>query len=532
MPSPYRTVIESMFQITDRRGQLVDFTLTPEQAILDEGWSRRNLVTKLRQHGGISTYVLARYIAKCLVEKHRRCVLVSAEADATARLLGRARFILNHLKGGLEPELGTDNQKAIVFTRTDSSFWIGTAGSRTFGRGDTITDLHLSEAAFYAKPEDITQGLFPAAELGEITVESTGNGVGNWFHRQALRAHSGSGFKLFFFPWVGVPTCQLDFPSLEARSAFHSSLREDYEEADLLEKGITLEQLAWRRERLDIEYEGDLSKFRAEYPMTFDECFQATGYSFFRKIKYVPTSEWQRQGLNFWKLKDHPKPGSHYVIGGDVSAGVGRDASVGNVICIETLEQVGRYSSNGIDPDLFAIELAHLGTVFNKAYINVEQNTYGLTTLRRLRDGENGEPLYPRHLIHRGRTQETGSGAQEVALDGITTFGTFVSKAVKGAILGGLRACLREGLIIHDPITKGELDTFVEKDGGSLEAESGCHDDEVLSLAHAVSCIERAAAMLAQHEAPPKGEPSPFSFESIFSEQNAGNVLPFPVRYG
>src|SRR5216683_5378747 len=130
--SPYRTVIEAMFRIVDRTGAAVDFRLNPQQADLDAGWSRRNLVTKIRQHSGISSYVIARYTAKCLAEENRRCVIVSAEADATARLLARARYILTNLKlpPDIKPQIGTDSQRAITFTKTGSSFWIGTAGSR------------------------------------------------------------------------------------------------------------------------------------------------------------------------------------------------------------------------------------------------------------------------------------------------------------------------------------------------------------------------------------------------------------------
>src|SRR6266446_4859328 len=111
---PYRTVIEAMFQIVNRRQETVNFILKPQQRILDEQFSRRVVVPKGRQGAGVSSYVIGRYVAKCLAEQNRRCVIMSHETDATARLLARARFILNNLKGGLKPVLGTDNQKAIT----------------------------------------------------------------------------------------------------------------------------------------------------------------------------------------------------------------------------------------------------------------------------------------------------------------------------------------------------------------------------------------------------------------------------------
>src|SRR5712671_4526204 len=75
-PSPYRTVIEAMFRIVDKSGVTVDFALNSIQAVLDADWSRRNIVPKARQEG-VSSYVVARYVAKCLSEQNRTCVIIS-----------------------------------------------------------------------------------------------------------------------------------------------------------------------------------------------------------------------------------------------------------------------------------------------------------------------------------------------------------------------------------------------------------------------------------------------------------------------
>ncbi len=198
--SPYRTVIENMFRVVDKDGRAVDFKLNAVQERLDAEWTRRNIIPKARQ-GGVSSYVIARFTAKCLGEDNRACVIMSHEADATQRLLNRAHYILEHLKGDVKPELGRHSRNELFFKKTNSTMYIGTAGSRTFGHGDTITDLHLSEAARYPDVNAVVRGTFPAAERGEITVESTGNGVGNWYHRMCVRARQGRGFKLHFYSW-------------------------------------------------------------------------------------------------------------------------------------------------------------------------------------------------------------------------------------------------------------------------------------------------------------------------------------------
>lgn len=517
--------MESMFRVVDREARAVDFRLNEAQADLDAGWSRRNLVTKIRQHSGISTYVIARYVAKCLNPHtpNRRCVIISAEADATSRLLARARYILAHLKDDLKPSLRTDSIKAITFEKTGSSFWIGTAGSRTFGRGDTITDLHLSEAAFYQDAETLVSGVFPAAELGEITVESTGNGRGNWFHRNAVRAREGKGFKLFFYGWVGVDSCSIALTS-EQENEFRLNLDPEIEEDQLFEEGISLPQLRWRRERINTDYDGDLSKFKENYPRSFDECFQATGASFFTKTLYSHSPEWQRKTRLLWQLEGHPKAGRGYVAGVDVSGGVGRDNSVIELFDLETHEQVAEWASAEVAPDELAHVINTLCTVFNHAYVNVERNNHGLTTLAIL------VGIYPLDRLHRGTT--SNAPASQVVLSRLTNYGTYTSETTRGLLIGTARRLLANEYSIHSEFLQSELDTFSEQLNGKIEADSGCMDDRVMAACHALLVVERAAIATAEDVSLPGDlEPDPFSFEAMFNKHDFDGREPL-TEYG
>lgn len=518
-PSPYRAVIENMFRIVNKDGVAVDFTLNEVQTRLDANWTRRNIIPKARQ-GGISSYVIARFVAKCLGEDNRACVVISHEADATRRLLARAHYILDNLKGGVKPELGRRSQNEIFFKKTNSALYIGTAGSRTFGHGDTITDLHLSEAARYPDPDATVRGTFPAAERGEITVESTGNGVGNWYHRMCVRAQQGRGFKLHFFSWLDMSDYTIPFATTEDRAAFAASLEEDYEEPGLLNLGISLERLHWRRERISIDYDGDLHAFKEAYPTDFDECFQSTGYSFFNKVKYEPSIAWTREDAHMWLLEPHPKPGLTYVIGADPSGGVGGDEAAAEVFCLQTAEQVAEYASAWCEPDVFGGVLAKIAERFNNAYINVERNNHGGTTLSRLLDA------HPIYLIHRGSRGELST--QEI-LSRLSHYGTNVTPANRGIIIGTARALLKDTFAIHSPRLKGQLDTFVEKDG-KIGADEGCHDDLVMAAVHALIAVEYAGIASETHESVQRQEePNPFSFEALFRGQREGGGAIFGV---
>lgn len=505
---PYRHAIETVFRIVDRRGQTVDFILNPQQRLLDEQFGRRNIIPKGRQGAGVSSYVLGRFTAKCLGEENRRCVVVSHETDASARLLGRARFILNNLKGDLKPQLGTDSVKAITFPKTGSSLWIGTAGSRRFGRGDNITDLHLSEAAFYENAEEFTKGIFPAAELGEITVESTGNGVGNWYHRQCVRARDGRGFRMFFFPSHEMSDNRIAFASDDERDAFVNHLNDELGEPELAERGLSPEFLQWRRERIETDFEGDLRAFRQEHPTTFDECFQSTGFSFFNKVQYQPTIQWKHETRELWVLEPHPQHGVSYGIGADVSGGVGGDNSVIEIIRLDTLEQVAEWVSGQREPHEFGDILDTLGRRFNNAYINCERNNHGRVTLKRLTE------VYPLHLLHRG---SRGADSTQYIISRLEHFGTLVTEGNRGLLLGTARRLLANEAVIHSEALYSELNTFAEQPNGKIEAESGCFDDRVMAMVHALAVVERAQIHTAQSiDEVDTAEQDPFSWEALF----------------
>lgn len=526
-PSPYRAVIENMFSVIDGERRTVPFALTETQAHLDSHWTRRNVVAKVRQHAMISSYVIARFVAKCLSEENRNCVLISHEAEATARLLGRARFIINNLRNvDRPPRITTDRTNALVFGETGSSFWIGTAGQRSFGRGDTISDLHLSEAAFYEDPERIRDGVFPAAERGEITVESTGNGRGNWFHRTAQAARDGVGFSLFFYPWPGLASCTLAL-SPEGERAFAASLRDEWEEPELFAAGIGLPQLAWRRERISTDYGGNLAAFKENYPRTFEECFRPAGLSFFPVVDYRESPAWRQRSRALWALDGHPAEGHRYVGGIDVGGGVGQDNSVVSLWDLDLEEQVAEWAANDLAPDQFAREAASLGGEFNSAYLNVERNNHGYVVISVLTS------CYPLDRLHRGSYTTTTTQA---ALQHIHNYGTLVSETTRGLLLGTARELLR-GWVTRSPRLNDELSTFVEARSGKFEASAGSLDDRVLAACHALFVIEKASIITAwkpRSLSPTTGEivyndnnEPVVTFDSLFREQGEPST-----RYG
>ena len=500
-----RIIIETLFRIPDKEGRDVDFVLNPVQEKLDRELALRNVVPKARQRG-VSAYVVALFTARCLAYRNRRALILSHTGEATTRLLDRAHYYLDNIKGA-KADLKFNSRNEIGFTKTGSTLYIGTAGSSTVGVGDTITDFHGSEVAFWPNPQELLKGVFNAVPpTGTVILESTGKGMGNFYHRTCMRAAEGQGpYKLHFFSWVDAPE-YVKAMSPEETEAFMAGLDPELEEPGLVGV-LTPGQLAWRRDKLE-EMDYDLNGFKEQFPLTLDECFQATGGAYFTKVQYKPDSAWHKHEEidHFWLYGDHPKPGLSYVGGADTGGGTGRDNSVLELFCVEEMRQVAEWVSNRFEPHIFARKIAPICEWFNKAYLNVERNNHGILTIKELLD-----------LKYVGRLHMSRPPRTEIEEYGkIADFGTFTTVKNRLDVLGSLRELVASELTIHSPTLKNEMDSFIETDTGKYEAQEGCFDDRVMAAAHATYVLPRAVTKLQQRRN--KVVEDPFSLDHILKE--------------
>ena len=126
-----------------------------------------------------------------------------------------------------------------------------------------------------------------------------------------------------------------------------------------------------------------LQAFKEQYALTLDESFQAEGATFYTRIKRDCSLEMRKDPSDRYliTLPNHPKPGCSYVIGADISGGVGRENSVAEILCLETLEQVAESANNRTQPDQFAEVLISLSRRVNGGMINPQRNALGLVVV-------------------------------------------------------------------------------------------------------------------------------------------------------
>src|SRR3990167_7011039 len=175
----YQKGIEKLFLIINRDGVTVPFKLFEAQKKVLYSLTGRDIILKARQEG-ISSLILALFTLDFLTIDNVRCVVISHEASATQRLFDKVKFYLDSLKttfpGDIPYKLKYNSRTELVNTERNSIFYVGTAGARAFGHGETINNLHVSELSRYPDQEPLMVGLMQAfPQSGRISIETTAN---------------------------------------------------------------------------------------------------------------------------------------------------------------------------------------------------------------------------------------------------------------------------------------------------------------------------------------------------------------------
>lgn len=239
----------------------------------------RALILKGRQQG-CSTYVGGRFYWRTSWNVGLRTFILTHEDQATQNLFDMVNRYHEHCPKAVRPSTGAANAKELYFDKLDSGYKVGTAGTRGVGRSNTIQLFHGSEVAFWPHAETHAAGVLqavPDEEGTEVILETTANGVGNFYHQKWQDAEKGVGeFIAIFVPW---------FWQDEYRKSAVDMVLTTEELEYQLAYGLDMEQMAWRRNK--IAELKDPILFKQEYPATAAEAFQMSGHDGFIKPESV-----------------------------------------------------------------------------------------------------------------------------------------------------------------------------------------------------------------------------------------------------
>jgi hypothetical protein len=294
-------------KIRTKSGQIAPLTLNKAQRYIHSKLEEqkraigrvRALILKGRQQG-CSTYVGGRFYHRTTHGRGLRTFILTHEDAATQNLFEMVERYHDNCHPLVKPSTGAANAKELSFDKLDSGYKVGTAGTKGVGRSSTLQLFHGSEVAFWPHAETHASGVMQAIadEPGtEVILESTANGIGNFFHKRWREAETGqSDFIAVFVPWFWQDEYRKKCPQGFVLDDEEQTYAELYKLDD--------EQMCWRR--FKTQELGDPVLFKQEYPATAAEAFQMSGHDSFIPAPLVARA----------RKSDH-KPAGPLVIGFD-----------------------------------------------------------------------------------------------------------------------------------------------------------------------------------------------------------------------
>ncbi len=385
------------------------------------------------------------------------------------------KSFIDNLK--VKPAISIDSKSEIKFPKTGSSYFIGTAGQKAFGRGDTVDRAHLSEAAFYNDLERIRNGIEEAAEYGQVDIETTPNGRDQVYDLWQKAKQGKSSYTPIFIPWFIDGEYSIENMTEKEKQGLSVSVQKMFavpdaeflagindEEKRLVARVakewnilITAGQLKWRRYK--IWDKGEM--FYQEYPEDDVSCFLQSGRTVFSKITLDITRRIPLDDFKNWKADDRTKKAfKNKLLFGGIDAAEGTptgDAHNFSVIDVPTDSKIPAaviFEITSNEPiDHFAERVRKICDEFSIA-LGVEKNGVGVAMVQKLRD------------IGVGFTEwETTGGNRPV-------------------MITSLEEAYRKGELVETyPDAENEARDMEYKSNNRAEHKTGKHDDRVFGRA-------------------------------------------------
>lgn len=473
------------------------------------------IILKARQFG-FSTLIAALFFVNTVNTPNTTTVVIGMDSNNTNSLFGMVQTMFEHLPAHKKPKPKYANRTEFFWPEIGSRYYVGSAENLSFGRGWTIHNLHASEVAFWRNAETLLGGLMEAVpQDGNAFIETTANGVGNWYHTEYQLAEAAqSVFTPRFYAWFRHPEYRRPSPPNFARTKEEEKLAAQF--------GLDDEQLEWRRWKVRARKK----LFPQEYPATAAEAFLTSGNPYFdrdvlmelsRKLAApafdpidvdVPTDRFPRlaqarnhvfhfdvkgsetlgemKALSVWEA---PIPGRLYVIAADTAEGINdkgdHDFDAADVFDAETWTQVAHLHGRW-DTHEYGLILAELGFWYNTALLGIERNNHGHAVINaalytanypEARDQPNG--LY----FHQEYDEDKNPTTMRP--------GWPTTAKTKYFALDGLATSLLDGDIhLRSRQTVSQLLTFVKLLGGKAGGEGRSHDDCVSAVAIAAALLK------------------------------------------
>jgi len=417
------------------------------------------------------------------------------------------------------------NLADLIKLKTKSQYGKETAGSKNAGRSGTIQVGNMTEVAFWPMQGErdpalgYLQSLYDGDAVSLVVADSTPNGPNGWFYRTWVQDNE---WAKIFAAWFEFEDSVIPFANDDMKQDFIDTMTED-EKEEMDRFDVNYEQLHWRRRVLQDKCNGDLSKFRQEYPSDPDECFLMSSRPRFhmanveamykacneQNVRYGNiTVQGDSKNASFtpdragmWKIYDEPEYDSKYLISADTctgedqqTQGLAADPDYHSVQVWRApfedwhgnwhVPRMVALHHSRVDIGILAHEVEAAARFYGNAFVIPEVNNSGLALLKYL--------LEMGLSVYRRRKYNDSMGMVE------KSFGWSTDKITRKTVIDHLASeIIEENVDIPDADVLKEFKTFVINDRGKPEAAPGHHDDHVLAAAIALYNIDSATTFKA-----------------------------------
>ena len=413
------------------------------------------------------------------------------------------------------------NLADMITLSSGSTYGKETAGSKNAGRSGTIQVGNMTETAFWTTTGRgdpslaYLQSLYDGDNISLVVADSTPNGPQGWFYRTWTQDNE---WAKIFAAWFEFEDSRIPFKSPFELERFKETMTED-EKSEMERFDVDYEQLQWRRRTLQDKCNGDIAKFRQEYPSDPEECFLMSSRPRFQmdvlmemrkaatnlpcQIGVLSMQDRDRSagftpdhGGN-WRIYEEPEHDSKYLMSADTCTGedqqdqgLAADPDFHSIQVWKApyedwhgdwhVPRLVAVHHSRLDIGILAEEVEAAAKWYGGAFVIPEVNNSGLALVKYLLDM--GVSVYQRRKVN------DSTGMVEKA------FGWSTDKITRKTVIDHMAAELIErNFDIPDKVVLDEMKVFVINDRGKPEAAPGHHDDHVLAAAIALYNMNMAS---------------------------------------
>lgn len=407
------------------------------------------VIVKARQLG-LSTTIAAYVAWFMLFQKDRNVLVLATKIESAKNLVKKVKIIFADLPDWLKiAKEVTNNKQSFELSNRSIIKALSTAGDA--GRSEAVSLLIVDEAAHVENMDTIWTSVSPTLSQGDkgksigarCIALSSPSGVGSWFHKTYIDAVAETnGFFPISLPWNAHPERDEEWLEREKKKYSPRDFAQEFF-CSFNSSGATVvapEDIEW-----------------------------------LKTLAREPISKlWRDRNLWIW---EEYNPDHAYFMTVDVASGHGKDYSALHICDVATSEIVAEYKGQ-LPTDEFSLLVNHLGLMYGKCLIVVEENSIGQTILMPLKGME-----YPNLYWHEKGTNRHIEHLMAVTRDNCVP-GFTMSSTSRPLVVNKLEEFIRNKQIFsYSSRFANELDTFVWKQSGKPEAQKNYNDDLIMSMA-------------------------------------------------